>query len=263
MINCLGLGQIIVALIRYADDEDIKQFIKYCFPKPTQDGVNKTGAETYKEYFIHQLCIAEYNFYECICEENLVRFRNTIKKSKYDLIILHLKALYESYSEKLTMLTFNYKDIINPQKIDIINDLAETRKELKKALEDRYLSGNDIRKLLHIIIENYAEHHLYYINEDYKIVKLEIESYMETYQIPDTEIKRSNKKYRVKKTIYNINKHQRYSTLVNTETKKKYKINVNLEPFYTNSKGDTDIKLIDMKDFEKINSEIIKAISKI
>ena len=262
MLDIRNVGNIIVILINYAHNKDIEQFIKYSFPKITKFDIAKSGAKTFKEFFIYHLCLSQYSCYDYICEENITNIKETFKKSKLEYIMQHLLAIYESFAEKYLYLTAGIKDFLDFEKMEKYNEKLQLKKGFKAALKDRQITDDEISLLLHIIIDTYAKYHFYYINCGDKIKKLEIVPNMEKYREPDTKPVRANKRYITVETDYEIIQHERYTTLLNTKTNEKIKVKAILTPFYTNSNGESDIKIVKLKDIEKMNSAIIKEISK-
>ena len=260
MIDTSGLGQILVLLINYADDRDIKQLLLNCYPEINTDEVCESQAKTFKEYLIYKLCIAHYSCYEYINEYNIESFRKILKKQSIELLILHLIALRKGFNNFLFL--EKGTDYIDIEKL--ISATQYTKGIVKIAFKGN-IAENDITKILHLLINNYTQHKMYYeyLNENI-IQKLEVISYKDKYTLPSSNEVRILEHYDFKKTPYQIKKCTNYTTLTNTITGKKLKIKGRLDitPFYINKHGKSDILAINFDDFKQINNSICKELSR-
>lgn len=259
MVDTTDLGQILVLLINYADERDIKQLILNCYSEINKDEVYESQSKTFKEYLIYKLCIAHYSCYEYIYEGNLESFRKILKKQNIEALILHLIALLKGFNNFL----FLEKGLDN---IDIKKLKKAT--QYKKGIVKIALKGNitekDIPKILHLLINNYSQYGVYYeYLDENTIQRLKVRHHKNRYPMPNSNVVKILEYYDFDETLYEIKKCTNYTVLTNKTTGKELKINGRLDitPFYINKSGKKDIQAVDFDDFQKINNAICKVLA--
>lgn len=259
MLDCTKLGQILVLLINFADEEDIAQLIANCYPKITADEINSVGAKTIKEFLLLKLCSTDYSFYDYICEENIETAKSVISKNSIELLILHLTALQKGYNNFLIL-----DNKSEPLDIEKLKQATQYKKGIVKLSTVGNIKEKEITEIINILVSNYAKYQFYYEFVGDKLQKLEVVSYKDKLVNSTTNKSITITRYDFKKTLYEIRKLQNYTKLINTITGKELKINgrIDITPFYINKSDKDDIKAVTIDEFRNINAVICEELSK-
>ena len=275
MINHKFMPNFIIDIIRYADDKDIKMLLsnskalsyqwysQYTSEKDVSKGRLLACLFDYIYEFIEPELFIEPDLIVEKCEimeefaipapQNLA---NCITNHK--LLYLHLYALSECYHSYPVYFPNKHKnELYKFQQMFAENGV--------NVIKTKVLTGNDIKKLLHMFITSYTENGFYYYFYDNELVKLEIRKiatkkktdykYIKTvYNLKDTE----NTTYITNNDIdININLKQK---LLREQREKFAKININTSD--TNFIGAFEYLFgtYDFQDIKNIHSKIISVL---
>lgn len=174
MINHERIGEFLIELIRYADDNDIKTFLNNCSPKL----LDNTDTCSYKTLLINYLFEYIYGFIEPklptlpelgIENGKIIRglpiskyanFKTDI--SNYTNVYLHIYALCENYYSYI-MLDNNERKILQ-QSAELISEDVKLN----------VITDKDRTKILKLLIESYADNKFYYYFYNDKLIRLKI-----------------------------------------------------------------------------------------
>ena len=215
------LGEFLIELITYADDKDIKTFLRNCSEDLITDKDNileDTSIDFYKSKLLNYLFEYIYGFIELrlpvlpplIYEDgklirglDIPRYQNFKKDiSAYTHLYLHLYALCECYYSYQTLPKNKNQNMQNvvEEHIDIIDTQPD---------KIAGITNKDKTKLLKMFIDSFSENKFYYYFYDNKLIKLEIEA------------KRKNNKldYFYKSTAYTLQDAERSTFILNQDNK--------------------------------------------
>lgn len=167
------LGEFLIELITYADDKDIKTFLRNCSKIYQVDNEDSEDDNYYNKtvlldnlfkhiyYFIvadkltekGDICIPLFSYVESVVEQHTPLY-------------LHLYALCNNY--------YSYMTLYRGEKKKIQTLIDKINKQFNKNYKINSLTVLDRTKLLCMLINNYTENKFYYYYDINQLVKLEI-----------------------------------------------------------------------------------------
>lgn len=253
MANLENLGQILILLIHYANDEDIFQLVKFYFPYVTWEKVTRKG-HTVKEYLLEQLCEPQYRIFESVNNDDLKQVKKYLNTSRLEILINHLLMLQKCYFNNFLFVTHEeiknekVKDTVNERVLAFIKGKSSSKHGLERLLKEGNISEDEIPQILHILIDSYKKYDFYYLFHGDNIKKVKL-----TYQ-------KGSLKY--EETEYKIELLARKTNFINVKTNHKIEIDKPIRQFFINENGKSDILSISFNKFQKISTAIYEGLSK-